>query len=288
MDLQVFLVIVQIDQKKIGTYPSESWTRLQNYEEQLRQTLAIMTTAAQQTYQLSRVGEILKGDKQHLTSRVSDCTLTWRKICGAKHFHADADALALLVDEFRINAIFSNAWSNALAHGDCTRMLETEIILKAKSPNMLEISIINPSQPLELPFDFIDETIMSDQTQKDGFGKSPAAKLTTRMGLSWMRKLCDGRLSIQSEGHGGKTTLKCTIDADFSELVSSALAEYVKKRASTTEDAEHVEVIDNVKSVESVDNLTINTSKDFIKEQRQQGQQQHQKPLGQSLPSPPK
>ena len=40
--------------------------------------------------------------------------------------------------------------------------------------------------------------------------------------------------------------------------------------------------------MESVDNLTINTSKDFIKEQRQQGQQQHQKPLGQSLPSPPK
>ena len=293
LELLEDLNLMQIDQKKTGTmidatYSSKSSKRLQNYEEQLRQTLAIMTTAAQQTYQLSRVGEILKGDKQHLTSRVSDCTLTWRKICGANHFHADADALALLVDEFRINAIFSNAWSNALAHGDCTRMSETEIILKAKSPNMLEISIINPSQPLELPFDFIDETIMLDQTKKDGFGKSPAAKLTTRMGLSWMRKLCDGRLSIRSEGHGKKTTLKCIIDADFSELVSSALAEYVKKRASTKEDAEHVKNIDSVKSVETVetvDNLTINTSEDFMKKQ---GQQQHQDLPGQSLPSPPK
>ena len=65
-----------------------------NVANQVRQTLAIMMTAAHQTYQLSRVGEILKGDKQHLTTRVSDCTLTWQKIC-ANHFHADADALAL-------------------------------------------------------------------------------------------------------------------------------------------------------------------------------------------------
>ena len=52
----------------------EEHHRLHGFEVKLRQTMAIMMTAAQQTYQLSRVGEILKGEAQHLTVRVSECT----------------------------------------------------------------------------------------------------------------------------------------------------------------------------------------------------------------------
>tara|TARA_B100000795_G_scaffold242081_1_gene205148 strand:+ start:1653 stop:4442 length:2790 start_codon:yes stop_codon:yes gene_type:complete len=205
------------------------------FADQLRQTLAIMMTAAQQTYQLSRVGEILRGDKQYLTTRVSECTRTWQKICGS-NFMASPCAMQVLVDEFRIVAILSNGWSNALAHGDCTRMNETEIILQTDVSNKtLSISIVNASQHDELPFSKADETNMNDildaQQVMDGFGASPAAKLTTQMGLAWMRKLCDGRLSLSSEGHGGKTTLTCVVDADFQDLLHCALAEYSRLRS---------------------------------------------------------
>ena len=212
----------------------QEYNRLQSFEVQLRQTLAIMMTAAQQTYQLSRVGEILRGEPQHLNSRVGTCTSTWEKICG-KNFHADADALELLVDEFRIVAILSNAWSNALAHGDCTRMNETEIILRANEQRKtLEVSVVNASQHDEIPFEQVDESnldeLVQSQHERDGFGLSPAAKLTTQMGLKWMRKLCGGRLTLRSEGYGGKTTLTCVLDADFTDLVHSALEEYVCNR----------------------------------------------------------
>jgi hypothetical protein len=210
---------------------SVRYRRREHFTEQLRQTLAIMMTAAQQTYQLSRVGEILRGEPQHLTESVEQCTKTWQKIC-ASNFHADPDALALLVDEFRLVALLSNAWNNALAHGDCTRMNETEISLRARFPDMLEVKVVNPSQIDEKSFETIDEEENRDsfQHKKDGFGHSPAAKLTTQMGLSWMRKLCGGRLSLTSKGAGGPTTLTCLINADFSELTSNAIKEYNKKR----------------------------------------------------------
>ena len=208
----------------------------------IRQTLAIMTTAAQQTYQLSRVADIVRGEAAHLMTRVSECTSTWEKIC-TSNFHADADALALLVDEFRIVAILSNAWSNALAHGECTRMDETEIILLANhADKTLEVKVVNASLHDERPFESVDETTLDDLVESrqkmDGFGASPAAKLTTQMGLKWMRKLCEGRLSLKSEGNGGKTTLTCVLDADFSELEKSAMAAFVRrgkaKSAATT------------------------------------------------------
>jgi hypothetical protein len=96
-------------------------------------------------------------------------------------------AMQVLVDEFRIVAILSNGWSNALAHGDCTRMNETEIILQTDVSNLkpLSISIVNASQHDELPFSKADETNMNDildaQQVMDGFGASPAAKLTTQI-----------------------------------------------------------------------------------------------------------
>jgi len=212
------------------------YRRREHFVEQIRQTLAIMMTAAQQTYQLSRVGEILRGEKQHLDTSVCDCTKTWQKICVA-NFFAEPDALALLVDEFRLVALLSNAWNNALSHGDCTRMNETQIILQARSPNMLVVQVVNASQPDELPFDKYhtdidgrESAVSFEQHKKDGFGKSPAAKLTTQMGISWMKKLCAGRLTLKSEGHGGKTTLECIIDADFSELFKVAVADFVIQR----------------------------------------------------------
>ena len=200
----------------------------------IRQALAIMITAAQQTYQLSRVADIVRGEAAHLLTRVSDCTSTWEKIC-TSNFHADSGALALLVDEFRIVAILSNAWSNALAHGDCTRMDETEIILLANhADKTLEIKVVNASLHDERPFESVDETTVDDIVESrhkmDGFGASPAAKLTTQMGLKWMRKLCEERLSLKSEGNGGKTTLTCVLDADFSELEKSAIAAFVQSR----------------------------------------------------------
>ena len=33
------------------------------------------------------------------------------------------------------------------------------------------------------------------------------------MGLAWMRKMCHGRLTLQSEGCGGQTTLTCVMSA---------------------------------------------------------------------------
>ena len=227
---------------ELGTLPNENTlSAVQNTTitvslDQLRQTLAIMMTAAQQSYQLSRIGEILSGKPQHLTVKVRECTKTWQKICGEK-FCAQEDVLELLVDEFRLVAILSNAWSNALAHGDCTRMAETEIILKGNyTTETLEVSVINASQQDERPFDNIEDQddvdeLVEAQQERDGFGKSPAAKLTTQMGLSWMRKLCAGRLTLKSEGNGGKTTLQCVLDVDCSELMKSALAMYAGNRA---------------------------------------------------------
>ena len=228
----------------------EEYKKLQGFEGQLRQTLAIMMTAAQQTYQLSRVGEILRGEAQHLEKRVDACTQCWEKICG-QNFHADADALALLVDEFRIVAILSNGWSNALAHGDCQRMNETKISLVANHEGQsLQIIIVNASQHDEIPFQHVNDdndldNLIESQQERDEFGSSPAAKLTTRMGLKWMRKLCAGRLSLHSEGHGGKTTLTCEIDADNSELLREALAEFVvnKQQNKMRRNSERTRVI---------------------------------------------
>ena len=45
-------------------------TALATSTDHLRQALAIMMTAAQQSYQLSRVGEILRGEPAHLTAKV--------------------------------------------------------------------------------------------------------------------------------------------------------------------------------------------------------------------------
>ena len=194
----------------------------------LRQTLGMMMTAAQQTYQLSRVGDVLKGNKPLLTTPVKECTQSWQQVCTC-NFHANVEALEGLVDEFRIVAILSNGWSNALAHGDCTRMDETEIHLVANhGDKTLEVSVVNASNVDELPFaNFNQLDDFLEVQQEKVFGGSPVAKLTSHMGLKWMSKLCSGRLSLKSEGYGAKTTLTCKIDADYSELYKSAVAEFI-------------------------------------------------------------
>ena len=200
----------------------------QQLSKNLRQTLGMMMTAAQQTYQLSRVGDVLIGNKPLLTTPVKECTQSWQQVCTC-NFHANVEALEGLVDEFRIVAILSNGWSNALAHGDCTRMDETEIHLVANhGDKTLEVSVVNASNVDELPFaNFNQLDDFLEVQQEKVFGGSPVAKLTSHMGLKWMSKLCSGRLSLKSEGYGGKTTLTCKIDADYSELYKSAVAEFI-------------------------------------------------------------
>lgn len=199
----------------------------------LRQTWGFRS-AGQRASQLSRVSGVLKENVPQLTTRVKDCMLAWQKMCTFNflNFHAGADALALLVDEFRIVTILSNGWSYALAHGDYTRMSETEIHLVANhKANTLEISIVNASREDEQPFEKFDVSTF-DIVDNDyrTFGKSarpaPSAKLTSHMGLKRMNKLCSGRLSLKSKGWGGKTTLTCIIDADYSALYDVAIKSF--------------------------------------------------------------
>ena len=125
--------------------------------EKIRQTLAIMMTAAHQTYQLSRVGEILRGEPPQLCDNLADVTISWQKICG-HHFHLDQSARHLLVDGFRVVAVLSNAWNNALSHGDSTRMSETEIHIRDVPPDLVQISIINIAQKDAPAFEDVEES----------------------------------------------------------------------------------------------------------------------------------
>lgn len=141
--------------------------------EQVRQTLAIMMTAAHQTYQLSRVGEILRGEPPQLCDTLDDATASWQKICG-NNFHIDSSARGLLVDGFRVVAVLSNAWNNALSHGDSTRMGETEMHIHASPPDSVEIVIINAAQEDAPAFDSIDESDSNvNLSPKNEFRSSP-------------------------------------------------------------------------------------------------------------------
>ena len=219
-----------------------------NVADQVRQTLAIMMTAAQQTYQLSRVGEILRGEVPQLKDYLVDATRSWSKICGANNFQLDSCSQELIVDGFRVIAVLSNAWNNALNHGDTTRMNETKMYFCAAKNDLVEICIINRAQEDATPFDSIEDCesnhknrnkneaeapqhgttdyYSATEMSKLKFQSSPAAVLTTRMGMTWIKKLCQNRVTLKSEGFGGFTTLTCYMEADHSRLRSQKRSRY--------------------------------------------------------------
>jgi hypothetical protein len=237
----------------------------------VRQSIAIMSCAAHLTYQQSRIGGILRGEAPLLTEPLGMVTQTWQRICGPGRFRASATACRLLVDRFRVVAVLSNAWGNALAHGDSARLGEVEICLRAVPPNLVEIRVSNWSRHDDESFDGVegrrgtaetpvaswvrpfqdvvegdeqDQMYDDDDDEEEGEGEegeeeewqkekkkeqqkeerrrrptSPQASLTTQMGIAWMQRLCsDGRLSLCSEGHGGRTVLTCMLPADHSPL----------------------------------------------------------------------
>jgi hypothetical protein len=210
---------------------------------QVRQILALMITAAHQTYQLSRVGEIVRGEEPQLKDYLVDATMSWSKICGHDNFCLDEDSKELIVDGFRIIAVLANAWNNALNHGDSTRMNENKMYLCAAATNLVKICIVNRAQKDAPAFDHIEECedkgenevewqeneikngnkskddfYSATEINKSTFQSSPGATLTTRMGLSWIKKLCQGRVKLKSEGNGGLTTLTCYMEADHCRL----------------------------------------------------------------------
>ena len=70
--------------------------------------------------------------------------------------HAAFSRDTRLVDRFRVMAVLSNAWGNALAHGDASRLDEVEIRLRAVPPNLVEIRVSNWSGPDDESFDGVD------------------------------------------------------------------------------------------------------------------------------------
>ena len=206
--------------------------------EQIRQVIAMMSCAAHLTYQQSRVAGILRGEPAILTETLEAATKSWQDICGDR-FYASPTARRLLVDRFRVMAVLSNAWGNALAHGDAERLNEVEISMRAVPPNSLEVRVSNWCRADDKSFDGVDKYTAELPTAPSGAdyeyqsdaglqfqGTSmhndqkhlSAAKLTTHLGLAWMRRLCDGNLTLCSEGHGGRTVMTCVLPADHSPL----------------------------------------------------------------------
>lgn len=179
---------------------------------QVQQVLAIVNTAAHQTYQLNRVVDILRGTPPDKTCPIEVAVKEWRIICG-KRFHLGDRVKGLLVDRFRLVAVLSNAWNNALDHGDSTRMHLVSVRIEWRSETSVTVVVENPALPGAAPITVESMRELLNYKANGSSSPGPRRRLSTGMGLLWIRQLClEGQMSLVSEGFGRTTVLRCCIE----------------------------------------------------------------------------